>query len=216
MSDLQKALSAYYEAMDGNERVEAYHLAHGTQSAGILTCYDDEYCSLLADFLRDRLEGRVVVEIGAGIGLLACHVAQFARRIYAIEVDPGWAGIFATHLWERKPKNLTFIFGTADEAPPICADVAFFCTYSGRPSMYQAATRFAPVVIDVYAELHKDDSRYKELEWAMQNREDIDLDRLIRLSGVDPANDKPTANTTSPEATPEEPLSAQEGTRNEQ
>jgi len=28
-----------------------------------------------------------------------------------------------------------------------------------------------------------------------------------------PANDKPTANTTSPEATPEEPLSAQEGTR---
>jgi len=39
---------------------------------------------------------------------------------------------------------------------------------------------------------------------------------IAKAEGVDPANDKPTANTTSPEATPEEPLSAQEGTRNEQ
>jgi hypothetical protein len=185
--ELHGALEVYYEAMDGNERVKAYHEAHGTQSAGILTCYDDEYCALLADFLEDRVKGKVVVEIGAGIGLLACHVAQFARRVYAIEVDPGWAGIFATQLWERKPKNLTFIFGTADEAPPICADVAFFCTYSGRPAMYQAATRFAPLVIDVYAELHKDDPKYKEREWAMQNRENVDMERLITESAANEA-----------------------------
>lgn len=180
---LQSALESYYEAMEGNHRIEDYHLAHGTQSAGILTCYDDEKCALLAEFLHDRVSGKVVVEIGAGIGLLACHVAQFAKRVYAIEVDPGWASIFATCLWERKPKNLTFIFGSAEEAPPICADVAFFCTLSGRPAMYQAATRFAPLVIDVYSELHKDDPKYKEREWAMQNREDVDLDRLLALRG---------------------------------
>lgn len=161
---LKPTLEQCYEAMDGNPAVEAYHTRHGTESAGILTSYDDEHAGLVADYLRERVAGKVVVEIGAGIGLLACHVAHDARRVYAIEVDPCWAASFVWCLYNQKPANLTFIFGAAEQAPPIAADVAFFCTHSGRESMYRAATKFAPEVIDVYAELMRDDPKWKEIE----------------------------------------------------
>lgn len=163
-ADLSQSLDMWYEHMDGNRTLEAYHARHGIESAGILTNYTDEHAELVADFLRERVAGKVVVEIGAGIGLLACHVAQDARRVYAIEVDPMWSSMFITALYEQKPPNLTFIFGKAEEAPPIAADVAFFCTHSGRESMYRAATLFAPEVIDVYAELMKDDKKWQALE----------------------------------------------------
>lgn len=162
--ELGQVLDRYYQVMDGNPVVEDYHGRHGTESAGILTVYDDEKAALVTDFLRSRIAGKVVVEIGAGIGLLACHVAMEARRVYAIEVDPMWSDLFVKFLYQSKPPNLTFIFGNAENAPPIAADVAYFCTHSGRESIYQAATRFAPEVIDVYAELMKDDEQWKRLE----------------------------------------------------
>lgn len=163
-TELKQTLDHYYKSMENSPAVEAYHARHGTESAGILTNYDDEYAGLVAEYLSGRVEGKIVVEIGAGIGLLACHVAMYARRVYAIEVDPSWSSVFVWQLYEKKPANLTFIFGKAEEAPPIAADIAFFCTHSGRESMYRAATRFAPEVIDVYAELMKDDPKWKQLE----------------------------------------------------
>lgn len=150
---LEDTVSQYYEAMDGNEALEAYHRRHGTASALILTVLDDERAAQITDFVRERIAGKVVVEIGAGIGLLACHLATVARRVYAIEADPAWMSSFVHVLYRAKPKNLTYIFGAADDAPSIAADVALFCTHSGHEAMYHAATRFAPVVIDVYDEL---------------------------------------------------------------
>lgn len=164
LSEMKGLLDRCYAEMDGNESVEAYHERHGTASACILTNYDDEHAALVADHLRERVAGKVVVEIGAGIGLLACHVAMDARRLYAIEVDPVWSSVFVWMLYAKKPPNLSFIFGKAEEAPPIAADVAFFCTHSGRESLYRAASRFAPVVIDVYAELMKDNPKWREIE----------------------------------------------------
>lgn len=161
---LKQTLEQFYDAADGNPLIENYHLRHSTESAMILTNYDDERASYIADYLRERTEGKLVVEIGAGIGLLACHVALNARKVYAIEVDPAWTSAFLGYLYHYKPANLTFIFGRAEDAPPICADVAFFCTHSGRESMYRAATKFAPEVIDVYAELLKDDNAFQTLE----------------------------------------------------
>lgn len=163
-ANLKNTLERWYDAMDGNLTLESYHDRHGTESAGILTNYDDAHAALVADYLRERVAGKVVVEIGAGIGLLACHVAHDARRVYAIEVDPMWSDCFVAFLYKHKPPNLTFIFGKAEEAPPIAADVAFFCTHSGRESMYRAATRFAPEVIDVYAEILKDNKDFQSLE----------------------------------------------------
>lgn len=164
MSTLQATIEAWYEQMEGNETVESYHDRHGTKSLGILTNYDDEHAALVADYLRERVTGKIVVEVGAGIGLLACHLAQDAQRVYAIEVDPAWSSAFVWMLYAKKPANLTFILGKAEEAPHIAADVALFCTHSGRESMYRASTRFAPVVIDVYAELMKDNPQWREFE----------------------------------------------------
>ncbi len=153
MADLHALLAAYYNAMDGSEMANAYHERHGTESACILTNFDDEHASLVTGYLEDRIAGKLVVEVGAGIGLLACHLATVARKVYAIEVDPAWTSCFVWELYATKPPNLTFIFGKAEEAPHIAADVALFCTHSGHEAMYRAASRFAPVVIDIYAEL---------------------------------------------------------------
>ena len=181
---LEAALEFYYEQMESNADHEAYHLRHGTQSASILTCYTDEKCADIAAYLEDRISGKVVVEIGAGIGLLACYVAQYARKVYAIECDPCWANTFSTLLWKKKPKNLTFIWGMAEDAPPIAADVAYFCTLSGRPAMHHAATLFAPVVIDVYAEIMKDNPVYRERQQFMKNMSDITEQDLVDLRKV--------------------------------
>lgn len=152
---LSEMIEMYYETADGSPLLEDYHDRHGTESALILTVYEDERAEDIAEWLRPRIEGKVVVEVGAGIGLLACHLAQVARKVYAIEVDPNWTSCFLAAIYARKPSNLTFIFGKAEEAPHIAADVALFCTHSGHAAMFAAASRFAPEVIDVYADLMK-------------------------------------------------------------
>jgi hypothetical protein len=161
---LSKLIDSWYGRLDGNETVEEYHRRHETESACILTNCDDEHAGFVAEHLREKIEGKIVVEIGAGVGLLACHLAMYAKRVYAIEVDPAWTASFVWCLYEKKPANLTFIFGRAEEAPPIAADVALFCTYSGRESMHKAATLFAPEVIDVYADLMRDNPKWQEVE----------------------------------------------------
>lgn len=151
--NIKAMIDDYYEAAEGSEKIEAYHERHGIKSAGILTVIDDETAAMITAYLRPRIAGKVVVEIGAGIGLLACHLATEAAKVYAIEVDPNWTSCFLAALYERKPPNLTFIFGAAEQAPPFVADVAVFCTHSGHAAMYAAGARFAPVVIDVYRDV---------------------------------------------------------------
>lgn len=151
---MKKAIESTYLAFEGSEALDEYMARHGVESAGILTVYDDEMASLVASYLADKIRGRVVVEIGAGIGLLACHLADHAFKVYAIEASPVWASCFAVALLERKPPNVTYILGAASEMVGILrADVAIFCTHSGVKAMREAAAQFAPVVIDVYADV---------------------------------------------------------------
>lgn len=155
MTALREMLTGYYEALDGSPTLEAYHTRHGTESALILTVFEDDKARDIVEYLRPRIEGKVVVEVGAGIGLLACHLATVARRVYAIEVDPAWTSCFLAVMYAKKPANLTFIFGRAEDAPPLVADVALFCTLSGRAALWRNASRFAPLVIDVYDEVQQ-------------------------------------------------------------
>lgn len=74
IDQLSTMLEHYYESMEGSEAVEAYHDRHGTESAGILTVYDDERAQLIADVLQPRIQDKVIVEIGGGIGLLGCYL----------------------------------------------------------------------------------------------------------------------------------------------
>lgn len=152
--ELKHMLDRVYEAMDGNEMAEKYSERHGIKSAAILTVYDDETAALVAEHIAPRIEGRTVVEIGGGIGLLAFHLGQYARHVYCIEANPMWSWTFATCLLAKKPKNVSYLFGAADEfVGLIKGNVAIFCTHSGVENMRRAGERFADEVIDVYGEV---------------------------------------------------------------
>lgn len=156
MTELSKTLGDIYEAMEGSEMAMAYSERHGINSAAVLTVLDDNHAMLIAQHLSARIEGKTVVEIGGGIGLLAMHMGHIAKRVYCIEANPMWAWVFAGVLLEKKPKNVSYLFGSADEfLGCIKADVAIFCTHSGVQGMSLVARQFAPIVIDVYGEIIK-------------------------------------------------------------
>lgn len=153
---LEEMLGASYEAMEGSELAAAYARRHGVCSQAVLTVFDDETAEVVARSLEPRIEGRTVVEIGGGIGLLAFHLGLYARRVFCIEASPVWSSCFLAALYERKPKNVSYLFGAADEfAGLVRGDVALFCTHSGVSAMRATAALFAPTIIDVYGEVLK-------------------------------------------------------------
>lgn len=130
---------------------------HGIQSAAVLTVCDDRLADGITNHLHDRIAGKVVVEIGGGVGLLALHLAGVAKKVFCIEANPMWSTVFVRLLIDKKPPNLSFLFGMAEEFTDfIRADVALFCTHSGLRSMSAVAARMAPEVIDVYGEMMHD------------------------------------------------------------
>lgn len=152
--DLRETLSAVYEAMEGSDAAEQYSERHGIASAAVLTVIDDEMAYQIAAHLAPRIEGKTVVEIGGGIGLLAMHMGHIAKRVYCIEANPMWSWVFAGVLLKQKPRNVSFLFGAADEfLGCIRGDVAIICTHSDVTGMKLVAAQFAPEVIDVYGEL---------------------------------------------------------------
>jgi hypothetical protein len=154
---IKDVLDSVYEAHEGSEASHAYSRRHGVVSAAVLTVYDDATAATVALSLAPRITGKVVVEVGGGIGLLAFHLGLYAERVFCIEANPVWTSCFLAALISEKPKNVSYLFGAADEfAGLIRADVALFCTHSGVSAMRAAAALFAPVVIDVWGEVLKD------------------------------------------------------------
>jgi len=151
---IQRMLDEVYNLMKGSEASREYSERHNINSAAILTVIDDDSAAAIVDLLEDRIAGRVVVEIGAGIGLLGLHMGHVAKRVYCIEANPMWSWTFANLLLEQKPKNVSYLFGAADEfLGTVRGDVAVFCTHSDVKGMGLVAAQFAPTVIDVYGEL---------------------------------------------------------------
>ncbi len=151
---ISEILGKVYNEMEGSETAEAYSERHGIASAAVLTVLDDNHAMIIAERLRPRIEGKTVVEIGGGIGLLALHLGHVAKRVYCIEANAMWSWTFAAMLLEAKPKNVSYLFGAADEfIGMLKADVALYCTHSDVAGMGLVAAQFAPVVIDVYGEL---------------------------------------------------------------
>lgn len=156
MTELSRMLDTIYEAMEGSETSMAYSERHGINSAAVLTVLDDETAGLIADHLGPRVEGKTVIEIGGGIGLLALHLGHVAKRVYCIEANPMWSWVFAGTLLHQKPRNVSFLFGAADEfVGAIKGDIAIYCTHSDVRGMGLVAAQFAPVVIDAYGEIIK-------------------------------------------------------------
>lgn len=151
---IEEMIGEIYNAFEGSETLQRYMERHGVNSAGVLTVLDDNHATLIAERLRPRIEGKTVVEIGGGIGLLAMHLGHVAKRVYCIEASPLWASSFVAALLDQKPRNVSYLFGSADEfIGAIKGDVALFCTHSDVTGMGLVAAQFAPVVIDVYGEL---------------------------------------------------------------
>ena len=147
-------LDEAYRSMEGSAVLQSYTARHGISSQAVLTVTDDNIADLVAGALAPRIEGRTVVEIGGGIGLLAMHMGRYAKRVFCIEANPVWSSSFVAIMMEQKPKNVSYLFGSAEEFQGLFqADIAIFCTHSGVDSMRAAAAAFAPIVVDVYGEL---------------------------------------------------------------
>jgi hypothetical protein len=157
-ADLSAMLDECYAAFEGNEALHEYARRHGIESQAVLTVIEDELAGAIADLLEPRIAGKTVIEIGGGIGLLAFHLGRHAKRVFCIEANPVWSHTFLSVLIAQKPKNVSYLFGAAEEfADLIHGDVALFCTHSGVESMWRTGNLFAPVVIDVYGELIEQD-----------------------------------------------------------
>ncbi len=97
-----------------------------------------------------------VVSLCRGAHSLLDSWGWSAKRVYCIEANPMWSWIFASMLIEKKLRNVSYLFGSADEfVGCIKADVAIFCTHSGVQPLRLVAGQFAPEVIDVYGEIIK-------------------------------------------------------------
>lgn len=152
--EIPEMLNRIYNDMEGSEASQAFSERHGVASAAVLTVLDDNHATLIAERLRPRIEDKTVVEIGGGVGLLALHMGHIAKRVYCIEANPMWSWTFAEVLLHQKPRNVSFLFGAADEfLGAIKGDVAVYATHSDVKGMGLVARQFAPVAIDIYGEL---------------------------------------------------------------
>jgi predicted RNA methylase len=139
---------------EGSTTYDQFAERHNIRAAPHLTVTDFETAALIADRLAPRIRGKIVVEIGGGIGMLSVAMGAIARRVYCIEANPLWSMTFARFLLDKKPKNVSFMLGAADEfLGCIRADVAVICTHSDVVGMKLVGAQFANTVIDVYGEM---------------------------------------------------------------
>lgn len=149
--DLFSEIARQFDLSDAGQ---AYSLRNDVRSAARLTITDEETVALVAEYLAPQISGKTVVEVGCGIGLLALHMSTIAKRVFCIEANPLWSSTFVELLLERKPRNLSYLFGSASEfVGSISGDVAVFCSHSGVEALVQLGRQFAPNVIDVYGQL---------------------------------------------------------------
>jgi hypothetical protein len=143
-------IDATCDALEGGALEEVGHFSreHGIRSLGVLTVTDLDEARRWAQQIAPWIAGQVVVEIGAGVGLLACAMAGIASHVFAIEADPAWSWVFTEHLYRAKPRNLTWIFGRAEDlVGRIRGDVAVVFTRSDVEGMRTLAAGFAPLVL---------------------------------------------------------------------
>ena len=151
MSKAQKAIEGIYEEQEGSKAVMDYMGRHDVDSLGILTITDEAKALKGIKLFSESLADKVVIEIGAGVGLFALELAKIAKKVYAIEADPAWSWVFTKYLYLKKPQNLTWIFGSAQQlVGSISGDVAIIFTHSDIDNLKTLGRQFAPKVIMGY------------------------------------------------------------------
>ena len=157
-NDPDEDLSMIYEWGHTEEGLNTVNSFHKNQEAlNIVTSSDFIDAKKKIGAIAERIRGKRVVEIGAGVGFLAVEMAKHAKTIVAIESDPAFSWIFAKHLYSQKPDNLTWIFGNAQNFRDSYiaaeqAEVAVIFTRSGIDQMKSIGEKFADEVIMYYQE----------------------------------------------------------------
>ena len=78
------------------------------ESWHVLTVYSYERAREELSRFRHHVAGKKVVELGAGVGLLAYEMSKYAELVIAVEWDPLWVRVYLKHihpkvLKERRP-----------------------------------------------------------------------------------------------------------------
>ena len=163
MATLLSDIDRVYESLEGNEDVECFMLRHNIKSLGILTISKSEHAVKTIKRFGNSLKNKIVVEIGAGIGIAAIELAKIAKHVYAIEADPAWSWLFTKYLYKNKPTNLTWIFGNAEDMiGKINADTTIIFTYSDMTNLQMLGLSFAPKSILAYHSWQYIDKEYKK------------------------------------------------------
>jgi 2-polyprenyl-3-methyl-5-hydroxy-6-metoxy-1,4-benzoquinol methylase len=153
-----------------SETGQAYARRHGVRSAPNLAVMSDEIADLVTKYLQPRIQDKVVVDVGGGLGILAMHMATFASKIFVIEANPSWAVAYAEFLHAEKPANMSFCWGAAQEfIGQIRADVAIVTTHTDVSGLMSIAAQFAPDAIDIFGELINGNPEAFD-EWARSAR----------------------------------------------
>jgi hypothetical protein len=145
---IQHTALAIQSLVGDSDDERAHDQRTGTRSKHYLTMLSREDTDWIVVHLRDRIRGKDVIEIGAGVGVLACELAKHARRVFAVEADPGWNWAFVRHLYRHKPNNLTWIFDNAQALVGLLhVDVAVVVTGSDSANLRTLGGQFAPDVV---------------------------------------------------------------------
>lgn len=147
-SEAEAAIAGIYDRKEGSLAVEQYFADHEINSMLILTVSSWYAAQAEVQKLIPDITGKTVVEIGAGVGMLALQMARYAKYVWAIEADPSWSWVFTEHLYRLKPPNLTWIFGRAqDLIGSLYADVAVIYTRSDLKGMGAIGAAMASRVV---------------------------------------------------------------------
>lgn len=147
---------AWGHSPEGVEKTSGFN--RNQDALSILTHTDWQSSFEAINRFGPRLENKKVVEVGAGIGFMAIEMAKRASHVVAIESDPMFNWIFATHLYKHKPDNLIWMFGDVFEIQqefrwcPESFDVAVVFTKSGIEQMKRYASWMAGETIMYYQE----------------------------------------------------------------
>ena len=165
---LQKKIEQIYEeyhTLDKIDEMSAYGDRMALESEATLTVYTEQDAQRACKRLLPYIKDQVVVEIGAGVGLLATEMAKYADTVIAIDLFPAWAYCYVTYLHRNHPSNLVYMFGDAKKIRPLDADVAVYLTHSGHETFERLArrhTRRLGWICDYYNEWPEQDEDLHE------------------------------------------------------
>lgn len=148
MTDFENKIESIYDWAHDPNNMSKIENCHSGDYSLILTNYNKEKVEKEVSKYKFYLNGKDVIEIGAGIGLLAIEVAKFAKYVYAFELDPAWSWIFVTENFYDKPDNMSFIFGDVrDFAYVLNVDLVIIYAYASKKYFTNIAKIFASSII---------------------------------------------------------------------